>query len=301
MKKLLSVLLAVLMLVTLFSGVGTAFADDAEEPQGEIETVDSQEPAEEPEEPAEEPEETLEGEAIDPDLDTDGDGIPDVDEVSVFGTDPENPDTDGDGLSDYDELYVYGTAAGDPDSDGDGLSDNDELNVYGTDPLKGDTDSDGLSDGDELALGTDPLNQDTDGDGVMDGDELILGMDPKKAEDLSFVYQTIGKGTIDGSLITDNAAMPEISGYAPFVLFREGVVAHYGVDSFLKNPALIGKPVEIRMPEGGDLTLTFTVNSAAKEIAVFCMSDAGTTRLDAKMNGKTLSVPLTRLLRCRSA
>jgi len=39
-------------------------------------------------------------------VDTDGDGIDDEDEISLYGTDPNNPDTDGDGISDGDELWL---------------------------------------------------------------------------------------------------------------------------------------------------------------------------------------------------
>ena len=280
-KELLSLFVAALMLLsTVFTGIAPAFAEDAEEPNDPAVTEPAGEEPEESEEAVPEPEET-EPEVIDPDLDTDGDGVPDVDEIT-FGTDPENADTDGDGLSDYDELYVYHTAAGETDSDGDGLSDYDEVHVYGTDPVKGDTDADGLSDGDELKQGTDPKNPDSDGDGILDGDELILGTDPLKAEDISDVFQS-SDGLVDGVTI---------EGYAPFVLFREGVVMPYGVDSFLNNPALVGTPVEIRLPEGGDLTLKLTVKSSAKEIAIFRMNENGTVRLDAAKSGKTFSLPL---------
>lgn len=37
-------------------------------------------------------------------IDTDGDGISDVDEVTLYGTDPGNPDTDNDGFTDYAEI-----------------------------------------------------------------------------------------------------------------------------------------------------------------------------------------------------
>ena len=43
------------------------------------------------------------------DVDSDGDGIPDVLETCVYGTNPYNADTDGDGIGDYDEIYIYGT------------------------------------------------------------------------------------------------------------------------------------------------------------------------------------------------
>lgn len=56
------------------------------------------------------------GHYIDPDLDTDGDGLPDFEEEIVYHTDPENPDTDGDGVNDYVEVE-QGSDANDP-SDG---------------------------------------------------------------------------------------------------------------------------------------------------------------------------------------
>jgi hypothetical protein len=295
-----------MLLSTVFTGIAPAFADDDDvqtEPAAAESANADEAPEQETTEQTEDEEpfgqteasETFEEDAeepIDPDLDTDSDGIPDVDEIEVYGTDPENADTDGDGLSDYDELQVYYTSAGDSDTDGDGLSDYDELFVYGTDPVKGDTDADGLADGDEVYYGTDPLSPDTDGDGISDGDEFVLYTDPLQYETLSEVFQRIGEGTIDGALLSDNAAVPAIDGYAPFVLFREGVVMPYGVDSFLQNPALIGKPVEIRLPEGGELTLHFTIDSSAKEIAIFRMNENGTVRLDAVQNGKTYSVAL---------
>ena len=41
--------------------------------------------------------------------DADNDGLPTIDELFVYNTDPHNPDTDYDGLSDYDELFVHNT------------------------------------------------------------------------------------------------------------------------------------------------------------------------------------------------
>lgn len=65
------------------------------------------------------------------DVDSDGDGICDEDEITN-GTDPNNPDSDGDGISDGDEVTL-GTDPNNPDSDGDGVTDGDEL-LLGTDP-----------------------------------------------------------------------------------------------------------------------------------------------------------------------
>ena len=178
------------------------------------------------------------------------------------------------------------------DSDGDGIPDAEETDVYGTDPQRPDSDGDGLSDGDEILLGTDPKNPDTDGDGILDGDEIVLGTDPNREERLEEVFQSIGAGLLDGDLYADNAASPAIEGYAPYLLFREVHAMHYGVKPLIDNPALIGKPVEIDLPEGGSLTLKFTVDADAKKISVFRMNESGTVRLEAARNGKTVSVAL---------
>lgn len=60
---------------------------------------------------------------------------------------PSEIDTDGDGLPDV----------CDPDDDNDGLTDAEEL-ILGTDPLDPDTDGDGVNDGVEVLAGTDPLD-----------------------------------------------------------------------------------------------------------------------------------------------
>lgn len=71
-------------------------------------------------------------------LDTDGDGLTNLDE-SHAGTDPTQVDTDANGIDDSDE-----------DSDGDGIANLVETATYRTDPGNPDTDDDGFSDGDEL-------------------------------------------------------------------------------------------------------------------------------------------------------
>lgn len=77
----------------------------------------------------------------DNDIDSDGDGLSDYDEIhGVFGyiSDPNKIDSDYDGLTDYEE--VMGTTG------------------YQTDPMSRDTDGDGVSDWLEIRYGTDPTD-----------------------------------------------------------------------------------------------------------------------------------------------
>jgi hypothetical protein len=105
-------------------------------------------------------------------VDSDGDGLLDMDEIDVYGTDPLDPDSDDDGLTDGEEVNEYGTDPLDGDSDDDGLTDGEEVNEYGTDPLDSDTDDDGLPDGVEVSTDLDPLNPDSDNDGIPDGQDV---------------------------------------------------------------------------------------------------------------------------------
>lgn len=118
--------------------------------------------------------------AGDVELDSDGDGLSNLDEFNA-GTKPNNPDTDGDGLNDAWEVR-YGMdplvpALPTTDTDHDDLADLQEL-AHGTNPQDPDTDHDGLLDGQEVQGVTDPLIADCDGDGLLDGEELALGADP---------------------------------------------------------------------------------------------------------------------------
>ncbi|MEL7368677.1 MAG: hypothetical protein AAFN74_07190, partial [Myxococcota bacterium] len=134
---------------------------------------------------------------IDPlDIDTDGDLVPDRLEVSVC--DPAVPpdDDDCDGVPNYRDLDSDndGILDIDEDLDGDGLSNREEL-ALGTDMGDADTDNDGLSDGAEVAAGvsnefeagidSNPLDADTDDDGLADGEEALPGMDGAITDPLS--------------------------------------------------------------------------------------------------------------------
>ena len=106
-------------------------------------------------------------------VDTDGDGLNDGDEINKHKTNPLLFDSDKDGLNDGDEINKHKTNPNVVDNDGDGLNDGDEINKHKTNPLLSDSDNDGLNDGDEINKHkTDPNVADTDGDGLNDGDEI---------------------------------------------------------------------------------------------------------------------------------
>jgi hypothetical protein len=81
--------------------------------------------------------------------DADADNYADAAELEI-GLDPSNSDTDGDGVADGDEATIYFTDPFTRDSDGDSLSDGEELFSLLTDPLV--YDANGVSDGEELPV-----------------------------------------------------------------------------------------------------------------------------------------------------
>ena len=169
------------------------------------------------------------------DADRDNDGLSNIEEEDVTGTDPNDPDTDHDGIPDG--VEVHGGNPSDPksnptnpltpDSDGDGLCDgsrsianvcvggedknnNGLLDLTETDPTNADTDGDGLSDRIEIngdypgprGPHTDPLRRDTDGDGLDDGAEdkgKDGRFDPANRETDPTNPDTDGGGENDGS------------------------------------------------------------------------------------------------------
>lgn len=94
-------------------------------------------PADVPEETGYVPEESAVADgsaAVASDTDADADNIADALEWDL-GLDPTNADSDGDGVADGDEISIYGTDPLNRDSDGDGISDGEELFGVNTDPL----------------------------------------------------------------------------------------------------------------------------------------------------------------------
>ncbi|MCE7741922.1 MAG: hypothetical protein GOP50_05645 [Candidatus Heimdallarchaeota archaeon] len=112
-------------------------------------------------------------------IDTDSDGLDDMQENFIYFTNPYLNDTDSDLLLDSEEIFVYGTDPNRIDTDYDGLLDGEEVFIYDTGPTTQDTDTDELKDGEEIfVFGTNPKRRDTDGDTMPDGWEVINGLDP---------------------------------------------------------------------------------------------------------------------------
>ncbi len=101
-------------------------------------------------------------------------------------------DSDADGLDDLDEIRLFQTDPDSPDSDSDGLTDDAEIQVHNTNALTSDTDNDSLTDAEEvLQYGTNPNNADTDGDGTSDREEIEGGLDPLLAENIIVVLPAV--------------------------------------------------------------------------------------------------------------
>ena len=96
---------------------------------------------------------------------------------NTSGLDP-NADSDGDGLSDWGELFRHGTDPHRADTDGDSLSDSVEV-LAGADPLDADENNDGIPDGaDPAAWAADPLWGEAAGE-----TNLVLSLDASVPDD----------------------------------------------------------------------------------------------------------------------
>lgn len=136
--------------------------------------------------------------------DTDGDGVPDTQEVTD-GTDPADDDSDDDGVLDGAEPSRTADTDGDglinaldPDSDNDGIFDGTELGV--TTPASG-TDLDRgrfVPDADSNTQ-TDPLDPDSDGGGVSDGQE-----DPNHNGNIDANERDPNDAADDATAVADN-------------------------------------------------------------------------------------------------
>ncbi|MEW6535628.1 MAG: right-handed parallel beta-helix repeat-containing protein [Candidatus Auribacterota bacterium] len=176
-------------------------------------------------------------------------------------TNPLLADTDGDGINDSDEISLYSTDPTDADSDDDGASDGLELLTYNSNPLVVDTDNDSLPDSWEGQYGLNPnaddANDNLDGDLLTNYEEYLIGSIPNLANSPSQIYVdndgvAPGNGTIGSPYVLiqmaiDNAPDPAVisvaSGrYVESVIIPAGQgMVIYGDSS--NKPEIIGDTI----------------------------------------------------------
>jgi Bacterial Ig domain len=160
-------------------------------------------------------------------IDSDRDGLTDIQEMDTFRTNINTSDSDIDRLSDGKEVngwfwfaeekvgcinatltitcHIHKTNPLSPDTDGDKNSDFYEYITYGSNPIDPDQDRDGILDG--LESGPNALyhtsffDADTDKDGLSDGGEIeISGRDPIKPDNPSVVQDEEARGVNDAPI-----------------------------------------------------------------------------------------------------
>ncbi len=180
------------------------------------------------------------------DVDDDGDGLSDIDENTVYFTNPLDADTDGDGFNDYDEVIVFSTnplvVDGDNDSDGEpdnyDVDDDNDLMLdswevaYGLNPLDSqdarlDGDMDGWTNIVESLLGTNPSVSsldDTDMDGVNDVEEGQAGTDSNNASNRPYWWRSYNGDYAGDTMGTKIAVTADVNGdgYADFAASYNG-------------------------------------------------------------------------------
>ena len=217
---------------------------------------------------------------LDANADSDGDGLinrleynntaagPYVEVDGITSTHPNNNDTDGDGLSDGQEITIYLTDPTSNDTDGDGMPDGWEVK-YGLDPLDS---TDALLDSDndsfdfdwngnithleiysnlyEYWNGTNPINGDTDNDGMPDGWEVRWNLQPLNSSD---AYDDSDNDTLINLYEYDNSKVDgyddnvyssdNITGSNPLLkdtdrdLIWDGEECVFGEDGYVTDPS----------------------------------------------------------------
>ncbi len=122
-----------------------------------------------------------------------------VDDIRTLASLPANLDTDGDGLTDIAEMTSYRTSPYAADTDQDGLGDSEELAYWGAN-WQADSDGDGLGN---------LVDADADGDGFADGVELRQGTNPADGEGYpsEIAYEDAEDGNVLGwDIYDDNPA-----------------------------------------------------------------------------------------------
>jgi hypothetical protein len=189
-----------------------------------------------------------------PQMDSDGSGLPVIWEKIYFGhtgVDP-NADPDHDGLSNLQE-YQYHTNPTNSDTDGDGLPDAWEI-ANGLDPQYPndagmDYDNSGLSNLQDYELGLNPQNVDVNGDGLPDWfEEEYLGTGPS----LVCTNQISVALSVNGAQATNYLGQWQVDGTDIYCLDRRGgldfALPIGNADKYVLN--LVGTPNEYNSLQG---------------------------------------------------
>lgn len=145
-------------------------------------------------------------------------------------------DTDSDGLTDLDEINMYGTDPGNPDSDGDTLLDGDEINLYNTNPTLSDTDGDGVTDQQDIFPNDSLEWADLDSDGIGDNVDLDIDADGvnNTADNCPRIYNPLQEDT-NANGIGDHCEPTEISGFWPGTANNGALIFIFGKNFILPN------------------------------------------------------------------
>jgi len=156
--------------------------------------------------------------------DTDGDGLNDCYEVIELSTNPSSMftldntfrdsdmDFDGDGLTNMEEVYA-GTSPYLIDTDGDGLTDGAEIKIHSSNPLNQDTDADGHADGKEIKNGSSPLDIFSITPGILDSRVTVSKAVYRKVfeDKISAVSDTLKLIDIEGDIgAAENLSVQEV-------------------------------------------------------------------------------------------
>lgn len=185
--------------------------------------------------------------------DPDEDGLCDVLEVEVYGTDPDAADTDGDTLADGEEVMLHGTDPRTADTDGDRLPDAWELR-YGFDPRIScetylDPDGDGLANVSEWQAGTNPLVADTDGDGLNDGMETLSAHSDPLTADIDVSAPTQRGEEAQGAAFVGATGTWGVSGALVHARERSGSLTYR-----LSVPSPAPQALAVRVEQHNELT-----------------------------------------------
>ncbi|WP_038161196.1 Ig-like domain-containing protein, partial [Verrucomicrobium sp. BvORR106] len=242
--------------------------------------------------------------------DADSDGLPDW--LEALGVTDPNGDNDGDGLTNLDEYSLHGTDALQADADGDGLDDSDEVLAH-TNPNDNDTDSDGIPDGYESVHSLNPLLddalEDKDGDRVPNLWEYKRGTSAsngslRPADDYVVAQAGGGSHTTIQAAVNSTTASSS-SPYYSIIRVKAGVYQEsVSISSWRKVLLLADQeaaPVEIRAVNSGTYAVSLSEESVVNGFRITRVNDVDGNPFNG-LSGVQVSLPTAqtraRLVNC---